>query len=685
MGAIAMVVSIVVAFAVFGWSAYRRLRLLEVGGAENRFSDLGKRLWHTIAIAFFQKKMPKYKVMGPIHMVIFWGFLILLINTLMLWGRAFDESFHLWILGDNPLGHAYFFVKDIVAVAVLVAAFLAALNRVVLRPARMTQSFEAVLILAIIVVMMLADLMYWGWQLRLEGIDGFDASEPFASLVAGLYASFDLAPSTVALLGTIGYWAHSLLVLIFLNILPYGKHFHVITAIPNVFFDDLSPRGRLPRDENIEKVLREEDEEDGDEEPVFGVNKIQDFTWKDILDMYTCTECGRCTDNCPAAKTNKPLRPKTNLCEMRDHLYHRQAEFLTGKAENKELIPDVVDPEVIWSCTTCRACEEECPVSIKYVDKFVRMRRDLVEARGEPPAELATALRGMETNANPWNISSMDRDKWMEGLDQEVPAFDPEEHEYLLYLGCMYSFDDRAQRISRSLVKLLDKAGVSYGYLGSDEPCCGETARRGGSESNFRMMVDMNVEAFNEMGVKKIITGCPHCFNTLTNEYPEFGGNWEVVHHSKLLADLVDQGKLRPEHRINQAVVYHDGCYLGRYNDVYAPPRRILGAIPGVELREIKESEKRGMCCGAGGARFFMEESGERVNRLRTDQLLAADPKSIASACPYCMTMLSDALKDKDLYEDKAQLDVAEMLAISCGLDDRRLLHEETETEKVAN
>ena len=313
---------------------------------------------------------------------------------------------------------------------------------------------------------------------------------------------------------------------------------------------------------------------------------------------------------------------------------------------------------------------------ITYVDKIARLRRDLVEGRGEPPAELATALRGMETNANPWNISPMDRDGWAEGLD--VPEFDPDSCEYLLFVGCAGSYDDRAKKITRSLVKLLDAAEVSYGYLGAEEPCCGDMARRGGSEANFRMLADMNIEVFGELGVKKIITACPHGYNTFKHEYPKLGGDYEVVHHTELLARLVREGRLKPSESIAQRVAYHDGCYLGRYNDGYDAPRQILNAIPGLDLAEVCQSKERGMCCGAGGARYFMEEAPEqRVNNLRVGQLLEAQPQSIASACPFCMTMLSDGLKDKDLYDEMGQLDVAELLAISCGLGERKLLRED--------
>ena len=636
-----------------------------VGAPENRFDKLSSRLVRMIKVALLQNKLPKYPIMGRIHSVIFWGFLILIVNTLILWGRGFDENFNLWILGDNWLGHLFHGVKDVVTVIVLIAAGLALVNRVVLRPSRLTPSFEAALILLIIIVMMFADLAYWGWQLSLEGVTEFSATEPFASLTAGMFSTMD--SDVVKLIGTIGFWTHSALVLIFLNLLPFGKHFHVITSLPNVFFSNLESSSKLPRDINIEKVLAEEDDDD-DEEPVFGVAEVQHFTWKDILDLYSCTECGRCTDNCPAAKTNKPLKPKTFITDVRDHLYAREKDLLGSESKSVQLVPDVIDPEVIWSCTTCGACEEECPVMIEHVSKIIKLRRDLVESRGEPPSELAVALRGMETNSNPWNISPMDRDKWTEGLN--TPTFDADECEYLLFVGCAVSFDDRAQKIGAAVVKLLNAAGVSYGYMGSDEPCCGDWARRGGSESNFRMMADMTIEMFDEMKVKKIITLCPHCFNSFKNEYPEFGGDWEVVHHTQLLAQLLADGKLNPTKRIEQKVCYHDACYLGRHNNEYKAPRNILSSIPGLQIKEIAGSKERSMCCGAGGSRYFMEEApDQRVNNLRIDELMEASPDTIASACPYCMTMLSDGLKDKDLYDDKGQLDVAEMLAISCDLE----------------
>jgi Fe-S oxidoreductase len=679
MNPLAMAIALAVSLSLFIWSASRRFRLLKIGSAENRFDQQGARFGRMLRIAFFQKKLPKYKFMGYIHVAIFWGFLILLINTIILWGRGFDRDFNLLILGHNPLGTFYHFVKDITTVVVFVAAGFALVNRLFIKPQRLTRSFEAVLILLIIMAMMIADLFYWGSCLLEQEPFAFSPREPMASLFASVMSGLD--GGTAAAIGSVGFWTHSILVLVFLNLLPYGKQFHVITAIPNVFFSNMEAPGRLPRDTNIEKALADDDEdedEDEDEtdedEEEFGVSEIQHFTWKDMLDMYSCTECGRCADNCPAAKTGKPLNPKNLLLSLRDHLYEREKELLSDKIESLSLVPDIIDPQAVWSCTTCRACEEECPVMNSYVDKIVRLRRDLVEGRGEPPAELGTALRGIETNANPWNLSSMDRGDWAEGLD--VPEYDSSECDYLFFVGCMSSFDERARKISRSLASLFKTAGVRFGILGESEPCCGETARRAGSESNFLMMVEENIEEFKELGVKKIVTGCPHCFNTFKTEYPDFGGQFEVIHHTTLLTRLLTEGKLDPKEAIDMPIVYHDACYLGRYNGIYLPSREIIERIPGTKIVEAAKNRERSMCCGAGGARYFMEETGERINDLRVGELLESGAGAIASACPYCMTMLQDGLKSKDMFDQKGQLDVAEILAISCGLESRKYLRE---------
>ncbi|MGH7327680.1 MAG: (Fe-S)-binding protein, partial [Polyangiaceae bacterium] len=586
---------------------------------------------------------------------------------------------------------------------------------------------------------------------------------PGSSLFAVLYAK--LSVGTLIFLAHAGFWTHISLVLIFLNILPHSKHFHVITAIPNVFFRDLKPAGRLhpmaatnpapvtpaapatPAAEGatppveaaatptysealMELVGKASEAEDPIALPV-GVGRIDHFSWKAILDFYTCTECGRCSENCPAHRTGKILSPKHFTLALRDHLYLREDEVLALKRaaaegtrpvspphdtayrgaaasdlhENKpnaapakptiapvNLISDVIHPDVLWACTTCRACEEQCPVMISYVDKIVDMRRNLVLVRGEFPTELQKPFNGMETNGNPWNLSRMDRSAWSDGLGVPTIAEKPNA-EVLYWVGCAASYDDRAKKIARATAKLLKQAGVDFAILGQEENCTGDPARRAGNEFLFAMLAEGNATTLKTVqengGARKVVTTCPHCFNTLKNEYPDFGAKLDVIHHTDFLLGLLAEKKLEPKNPVRGRVTYHDSCYLGRYNGVYDAPREILKSIPGVELVEPEYwNRQRGLCCGAGGAQMWMEEQNQnRVSSKRTLQLIdalqAAGPVAngnaaghdhprgtIASACPFCMTMLSDGLKSQNAEEKIGMLDVAELLEKSCAVDE---------------
>ncbi len=468
-----------------------------------------------------------------------------------------------------------------------------------------------------------------------------------------------------------------------------------------------------------------------------GYARIEHFTWKDILDFYTCTECGRCSDNCPAFTTGKILSPKHLTLDLRDQLYDRQDEFLESegaprgtidrpaaredekaegesaeggeeaKSESSEqksngeqdgstkyapidLVPNVVHEDVLWACTTCRACEEQCPVFITYVDKIVQMRRNLVQIRGESfPAELNKPFEGMEVNGNPWNLSRVDRKNWAEGLEISTYAEKPTA-EVLFWVGCAASYDDRAKKIARATASLLGKAGVDFAILGEEETCTGDPARRAGNEYLFVMLAEANTATLNgykeQGGIKKIITTCPHCFNTLLNEYPDFGAKFEVVHHTDYLLGLVAEKKLQPKKPVNGRVAYHDSCYLGRYNDIYDSPRDILRSIPGVELVEPERwTRNKGLCCGAGGAQMWMEEQNkDRVNVKRTKQLLETGAKTIATACPFCMTMLTDGIKDQEKEGEIQNLDIVELLAQACGEEKLAKAEPEAAPEKPA-
>ncbi len=718
MSALGMTLVLLGLWGLFAWSARRRWLLLFVGSPpwESRIDKWADRLKDLFLYAFVQKKLRYYFWAGIAHNLIFFGFGVLLLRTLILWGRGFDAGFNLWVLGpETLLGITYGFLKDVFALAVLSGVAIFVYFRTLNAQKRMSLSVEGLVILGIIATMMLSDMVYDGAAMVLNvryrefcaaspGIDVcFSARTIIAPLgVASGEVSFHLAEpggsffslllgnrsiGTLIFLSHWGFWTHSTLVLVFLNILPYSKHFHILTVMQNVFLGPQTPKGRLPPLARSTEALLEQVEAatDGEEKLAdarIGYSHIQNFSWKDNLDFYTCTECGRCTDNCPAALTGKKLSPKHLTLALRDELYSYQDDVANGAhprpvsfeqvlLQTRPLVPDVVDPDVLWACTTCRSCEEQCPVNISYVDKIVQMRRNLVMIAGEFPAELNKPFEGMETNGNPWNLSRLDRAQWAEGLDIPTAAEKPDAP-VLYWVGCAASYDERAKKIARATAQLLLEARVDFAILAEEESCTGDPARRAGNEYLFTMLAEQNIETLSSYrsqgGVQKIITTCPHCFNTLKNEYPDFGERFEVVHHSDFLLELLAKKRLIPTGRVQAKVAYHDSCYLGRYNDIYESPRQILSQIEGVQLLEVEgASRNKGLCCGAGGAQMFMEEQNEdRVSTKRTEQLVGTGADTIASACPFCMTMLSDGLKAINQDEAIETLDIVELLAQAC-------------------
>jgi len=742
MGAMAMLVLLLAANGLFGWSALRRWKLLQIGGPASRLDHLDTRAKGTWRYAFRQEKMDYYNPAGIAHKFIFFGFLVLQLRTIILWGRGLYAPFNLFILGTTtPLGETYEFIKEVMAVLVVFGTLVFFYYRLVVKPKRMALSIEGIVILGIIFTMMVADMVYDGAALDLgaklgpfcEGLSHPGTAGqcttahtilapygtekwtgawsawpgPAGSFFAMLFQG--LSAPVLLWVARVGFWTHATLPLIFLNLLPHSKHFHVITAIPNVFLRSLSPAGRLmPMAENAEKLMEKVGAAGESPDPLslpVGVARIQQFSWKAILDFYTCTECGRCSDNCPAHRTGKILSPKHLTLALRDHLYSHEEQWVTRKpngangaahapAEGEaaagataeagaaaasdaidvatmNLVPDVIHPDVLWACTSCRACEEQCPVLISYVDKIIDMRRNLVLVKGEFPHTLSKPFQGMETNGNPWNLSRMDRAGWAEGLGIPTMSDNPKAP-VLFWVGCAASYDERAKKIARATAKLLKQSGTDFAILGQEENCTGDPARRAGNEFLFAMLAEGNAATINgykeQGGVRTIVTTCPHCFNTLKNEYPDFGLKVEVVHHTDFLLGLVAEGRLVPTKPVEGRVVYHDSCYLGRYNGVYDPPREILRRIPGVELVEPEYwNKQRGLCCGAGGAQMFMEEQNtDRVNVKRTLQLIDTGAKTIASACPFCMTMLTDGIKSKSLEDTVKQMDVVELLERSC-------------------
>jgi Fe-S oxidoreductase len=448
----------------------------------------------------------------------------------------------------------------------------------------------------------------------------------------------------------------------FANELPYSKHFHVYTSLANVYFAKLDPPGKLVT----------MDLENADETTTFGVATVTDFTWKQMLDMYTCTECGRCREYCPTTLTNKPLQPVLYLKTVRDQLYREQKGLLAdpgedGRKSEIQLLPEIVDPQVVWACTTCRWCERACPLDITYVDKLVGQRRNLVLERAEFPEEAQAAFRGYEVNGNPWQLPAEGRGAWAEGLDVPLAAEAGGDFEYLFFVGSPGSYDDHGKKVSQATAKILNTAGVKFAILGPEEASTGDAARRLGNEYLFQMLAMRNVETMNGYGVKKIVTNCPHAYNTLKHEYPDFGGEYEVIHGTQLVAELVPSGRIKLSQTVDVDVAYHDPCYLGRTNGEYDAPRFLLKWIPGVNVREAELTRETSMCCGAGGGRMWLEENiGERINQTRFAQLEATGTEEVAVACPYCWSMLSDAQNELG-HETANTYDVIELVAKSLG------------------
>lgn len=655
----------------FTFSMLRRLMPLLVMQADTRCDKPFDRFVNVLKYALGQRRFfQRFELQhGLAHVLIFWGFLAVSLNTIHLVGRGFAVDWYLPGLQDTPLGMVHSFIKDFFVLAVMVSSIGVLIRRIIVRPERMTLSWEANLILFWIATMMWLDVLYSGTLFILNPANPEQKAAFMGVFGMNLLYALGVARELeiINMLNAIGLWGHVVLVFAFLNYLPYGKHFHVVLSIPGVFFSDPKKKTVLVK-QNFE-----------DEEAIFGVCKLFEFSWKRAVDMYNCTECGRCQANCPAYLSNKPLSPKTLIMDERDSLKKNTTlmvraawQKLTHQKEKAEKVLDdlgrltgeVIKNETIWSCTTCGHCVENCPVLIEHIPNIVDMRRYLVQMESQFPSELTNVYNGWENMSNPWSVAANSRADWFESLGVHTVE-ENSNFEYLYYVGCAGAFDDRNKKVSKAFVRLMNEAGVNFACLGNAEMCCGETARRLGNEYLAQTMMQMNVDRFDKYRVKKIITSCPHCYNTLKNEYHQFGGNYEVISHMELLNDLITQGRitLKTFFDPDGAVVYHDSCYLGRYNEIYDTPRKIASAVPGVTLVEPERLKRSSFCCGAGGGRMWMEErNGERINSMRCEQLMATGAKTFATACPYCLIMLGDAIKDKDLEDDIKIFDVAEII-----------------------
>jgi Fe-S oxidoreductase len=639
-----------------------------------------------------QRKLFKWSVPGAAHAATFWGFIVLLLTIIEVYGDLFSKTFAI-----PGIGHWAFigFIEDLFAVGVLAGIITFTVIRLRNNPhkeGRKSRFFgshtgAAWLVLGMIFLVIATLLLYRGAQINTGDFPyahGAFASQIVGHWLAPLGYGVNSVLETVFLLAQIG------VIMAFAVIVVYSKHLHIVLAPLNVLFSRRpNALGALEPMRSNGKVLDfEEADPDTD---VFGLGKIEDFTWKGLLDMATCTECGRCQSQCPAWATGKPLSPKQVILDLRDHAFAKAPYLLAASDEDREKLPEavkqeaerplvaakdkngVIDPDVIWSCTNCGACVEECPVDIEHIDHIDGMRRYQVLIESAFPVEAAGMLKNLENKGDPWGMGEARRAEWIGELDFEVPIaegkLDPDV-EYLFWVGCAGALEDRAKRTTKAIATLLHTAGVKFAVLGPAETCTGDPARRMGNEFVFSMLAQQNVETLNEAAPRTIVASCPHCFNTIAKEYPQLGGHYEVIHHTQLLARLVEQGKLTPTERIDEKLTYHDPCFLGRHNRVFTPPREILEAVPGIRAEEMPRCKERGFCCGAGGARMWLEERiGKRINIERIEEALALSPDTISTSCPYCLVMLGDAVAAKkangEAKDTLEVVDVAQLLARS--------------------
>ncbi|HEV8545831.1 MAG TPA: (Fe-S)-binding protein [Candidatus Limnocylindrales bacterium] len=671
------------AAAVFVLAMARHLRVFAAARPAveqpRPFGQVGARLAGLIEYAVVQTKMFKDPRAGLMHAGIFWGFVLLTIGTANVVTGGVIETVLSAPL-DGALWAAISAMQNVVAVIVIVSILWAFWRRLVSRPKRLTYNRDALVILAMIGGVVASELFAEVFEFARH------VDQPGAFVSAALAGPLRSALSPDALEGAFAvlWWAHIVLVAAFLVYLPFSKHLHIATAFPNIWFRKLRPRGELPAID-LER-----------EDATFGLKSLQDLGWKDLLDGFTCTECGRCQQACPAWATGKPLNPKTFIMGIRDMSV--EAEHGLDLIPNSPIVRDtyglddatprpalmaapIVDAAIpydaVWDCVTCGACVEACPVLIEHVDKIVGLRRNLVLEESRFPAELTGAFRSMEGQGNPWGQPAATRTDWTAGLPFEVPtvaalaaAGELDSLEVLYWVGCAAAFDERNRRVARAFATCLSAAGIRFAILGQEESCTGDPARRMGNDYVFQILASGNVETLNRygMGERTIVTACPHCFNTISNEYGQLGGSFSVVHHSVYLQRLLADGRLRvADEGSAGSVTFHDSCYMARYNGVIAAPRDVLGAVPGVELREMEKSGKNTFCCGAGGGRMWMEETrGTRINAERTRQALETGASTVATSCPFCMTMMKDGLADAAAGSGTVTArDIAEILADS--------------------
>ncbi|GGE28651.1 hypothetical protein GCM10011391_04050 [Pullulanibacillus camelliae] len=673
-----------------------RITFIRLGKKAEWDLTLKERMQAVLINVFGQKKLLKDKKSGTIHVMMFYGFILVQFGAIDLVWKGLAPGSH---LPFGSLYPAFKLLQELVVLMILVAVVWAFYRRYIERLVRLKRGFKAGLVLLFIGMLMVSVIFADGFEV-IWMHSNYSWMTPLASAVAYVFQGLPIAVAKG--LFYMFWWAHLFILLGFALYVPQSKHAHLLFGPVNVFLGRTRKAGQL-------KSIDFEDES----QETFGVNKIEDFEQSQLIDLYACVECGRCTNMCPATGTGKMLSPMDLIVKLRDHLTeygatvtsrtpwmpayafshtkanqlayagHKQEQTAaTGETFAGGIIGNVITEEEIWACTTCRNCEDQCPVMNEHVDKIIDLRRYLVLTEGKMDADAQRALTSIERQGNPWGLSRKERENWREGRDDiEVRTVKEvekagESFDYLFWVGAMGSYDNRSQKIVQSLAKVMNEAGISFAILGNKEKNSGDTPRRIGNEFLFQELAQKNIDTFRKHGVKKIITADPHAYNTFKNEYPEFGlEGVEVYHHTELIAQWIKEGRIKPSYSVNERITYHDSCYLGRYNDVYDPPREILKAIPGVEVVEMERSRENAMCCGAGGGMMWMEENtGARINAARTEQALETRPTIIGSACPYCLTMMTDGTKAKEVEDRVQTLDIVEIIerSITPTIDEER-------------